>query len=181
DEADMLSRREIQQEDQLLRGRLSQRPSRQTSVPIPGEPALDFENTDVEEELAESYSSMAKKESEKSVRASKEIQQLNQASNIAETQIGQSRMVYTDQNGQINNLSANIRNVQGRAFYENNNQWTDSRIQETKNKDIKWERITFNSKAYFDLIANSPEAIAYLNLGRNIRFNLGERWIEIHE
>jgi Ca-activated chloride channel family protein len=60
--------------------------------------------------------------------------------------------------------------VAGRAFFQNGNQWVDNTV--SKQGDGPIVRIKFGSDAYFDLIAQHPEARPYLALGQNVKLVL---------
>ena len=69
--------------------------------------------------------------------------------------------------------------VNGRTFYLNGNQWVDSQVQKLSN--AKRVRVQFNSDEYFDLIAKQPKALAWLAIGKNVQFALGDTIYEIYE
>jgi Ca-activated chloride channel family protein len=121
-----------------------------------------------------------KKDGKNSVRTSKESQAMNKASNLADAQQGVERLAYTDNLGNNRNLSEGIVNIQGRAMYNNNNEWLDANISLNQDKNIKTNRVKFNSEAYYKLMENE-EAIAFLALGKNVRFMMNNAIYEIHE
>src|SRR5437667_5117297 len=55
--------------------------------------------------------------------------------------------------------------VNGRAFFQNGNQWIDSNAQ---NNTAKRQRVQFNSEEYFNLLTKHPEAGPWLALGQNV-------------
>jgi Ca-activated chloride channel family protein len=134
---------------------------------------------DFEKRNREEFSSMHKKSGSKSVQVSKEFQELNQASNYAQMRPGQSRLGYVDKEGKSQNIAQQVRNIQGRAVYNNGNFWVDSRIQAQKRE--KTVRIQFASSRYFDLLKNKPESGQFLALGKNVRFALNGTVYEIFE
>ncbi len=69
--------------------------------------------------------------------------------------------------------------VGGRTFFQNGNQWIDSRVQKATN--ARQVRIQFSSPEYFDLLAQKPEVRPWLALGQNVQFVLGEAVYEIYE
>lgn len=121
-----------------------------------------------------------KKDGKNSVRTSKESQAMNKASNLVDAQQGVERLAYTDNLGNNRNLSEGIVNIQGRAMYNNNNEWLDANISLNQDKNIKTNRVKFNSEAYYKLMENE-EAIAFLALGKNVRFMMNNAIYEIHE
>jgi hypothetical protein len=114
-----------------------------------------------------------------SVRASEEVQQLNRAANYAQAKPGKSRMTYRDNEGVIQNVTAQVRNIQGRAVYNIGNNWVDSQIQRQKTQKSK--RIQFASDEYFELIKKEPLSAQFLALGKNVRFVLNDTLFEIYE
>ena len=141
------------------------------------------EDIDFEEEV-ETISGIGlntkKKDGKASVRASKESQAMNKASNLAEARQGVERLAYKDNLGNNRNLSDGIVNIQGRAMYNNNNEWLDANISLNQDKNIKTNRVKFNSEAYYKLMENQ-EAVAFLALGKNVRFMMNNEVYEIHE
>jgi Ca-activated chloride channel family protein len=158
-------------EDQLLRSRSQNAPQ-------------VFESNEFEEEVESiAGSGSTKRKSGKApVRASQEQQLLNKASNLDDAALGsgQERLNYVDRHGQQQNMASDIVNVQGRAFYRNNNQWLDANIALSNNSQQKTNRVQFNSAAYFKLLQNQ-EAVPFLALGRNVRFELNSKVYEIYE
>jgi len=69
--------------------------------------------------------------------------------------------------------------VGGRTFCQNGNQWIDSEVQRQAN--AKKVRVQFNSKEYFELLAKSPKVQAWLALGQNVQFVLGDAVYEVYE
>jgi Ca-activated chloride channel family protein len=67
--------------------------------------------------------------------------------------------------------------VNGRAFFQNGNQWIDSNAQNTS----KRQRIQFNSEEYFNLLTKHPEAGPWLALGQNVVLTLDDTVYEIAE
>ena len=121
-----------------------------------------------------------KKDGSNSIRTSKENQAMNQASNLADAKQGVERLAYKDNLGKNRNLSEGIVNIQGRAMYNNNNEWLDANISLNQDKNIKTNRVKFNSEAYYKLMENQ-EAIAFLALGKNVRFMMNNQVYQIHE
>ena len=69
--------------------------------------------------------------------------------------------------------------VGGRSFYQNGKQWIDAAVQ--KLKDAKRVRVQFGSQDYFDLLARKPQTQAWLALGQNVQFALGDTVYEVYE
>jgi len=67
---------------------------------------------------------------------------------------------------QAQNYAQQARVVQGRAFYQNANIWTDSTIQ--ANADAVRKQIQFNSDDYFSLLKKHPDAVQWLALGSDV-------------
>ena len=151
DEADLIGRRRIRQQDGTISNRMG-------SAPPPPEMKNEFSD------LAASESGDA------SVRASEEVQALNKSTSMESNRQGKKRLAYKDKSGEQQNLADGIRIVQGRAFYNNANNWVDANLQLSQNQSLKVNRIAFNSDDYFKLINNHPESVNYLALGTNVRF-----------
>src|SRR6516165_10736836 len=67
--------------------------------------------------------------------------------------------------------------VNGRAFFQNGNQWIDSNAQDA----AKRQRVQFNSEEYFNLLTKHPEAGPWLALGQNVVLKLDDTAYEIAE
>lgn len=130
-------------------------------------------------EFEADYDAMKEKTGDKSVTASEELQNLNQASNYGETKQGSGRMNYKDDEGYERNLTQQVRNIQGRAIYQSGKFWVDSELQKRKTQDE--ERIQFNSDEYFKLLKDKPETSQFLALGQNVRFYYDNTFYEIYE
>ncbi|MGI8437255.1 MAG: VIT and vWA domain-containing protein [Chthoniobacterales bacterium] len=65
--------------------------------------------------------------------------------------------------------------VNGRAFFQNGNQWVDSTAQNISRR----EHVQFNSDAYFALLQRHPEAAPWLALGQNLLLALDNTVYEI--
>jgi Ca-activated chloride channel family protein len=125
------------------------------------------------------YDAMKEKSGERSVTVSEEFQGLNQATNYAETKQGSGRMNYVDDNGYEQNLTKQVRNIQGRAIYQSGKFWVDSNLQKQKMQNQK--RIQFNTDEYFKLLKDKPETAQFLALGQNVRFYYDDTFYEIYE
>ena len=110
---------------------------------IPPAPELKKENE-------ADYFRMKDKSGRGSVEVSEEFQSLNSASNYKQTQQGNERLSYTNSKGEIKNLSQQVRNVLGRAVYQQDKFWVDSELQKREMKNVK--RIQFNSDEYFESV-----------------------------
>jgi Ca-activated chloride channel family protein len=125
------------------------------------------------------YDAMKEKSGDRSVTVSEEFQGLNQATNYAETKQGSGRMGYVDDNGHQQNLTQQVRNIQGRAIYQSGKFWVDSDLQNQKMQIQK--RIQFNTDEYFSLLKDKPETAQFLALGQNVRFYYDNTFYEIYE
>ncbi len=67
---------------------------------------------------------------------------------------------------QAQTYTQQARVVNGRAFYQNGDTWTDSTAQ--SQKDIKRQEIKFNSDEYFALIAKYPAMTPWFSLGDKV-------------
>ena len=125
------------------------------------------------------FKSMDKISGERSVQVSKEFQALNEAFNVAQSHQGKSRLDYKDTDGNIRNLTKQVKNILGRAVYQSGKFWVDSQLQVLKPQ--KTVRIQFASKEYFELLRKKPEVVKFLALGQNIRFYFHDTSYEIYE
>ena len=121
-------------------------------------------------EHREEFKAMSKKSGSDSVRASMELQKLNQAEAIADTQT---------RGGSQRQQAQQTRVVQGQAFYFSNNAWVDARIQGKKRQQAL--RVAFASEAYFTLLKKQPELAPVLAQGRNVRFVSQGQVIEVYD
>jgi Ca-activated chloride channel family protein len=69
--------------------------------------------------------------------------------------------------------------VNGRTFFQNNNQWVDSAVQKQTNAPIV--NIKFGSVEYFELAGKNASAGPWLALGRNVQFVLGNTIYNVQE
>jgi len=125
------------------------------------------------------YFRMKDKSGRGSVEVSEEFQSLNSASNYKQTQQGSERLSYTNSKGEIKNLSQQVKNVLGRAVYQQDKFWVDSELQKRETKSAK--RIQFNSDEYFALLNKEPETVQFLALGQNVKFYHNNIYYEVFE
>ena len=69
--------------------------------------------------------------------------------------------------------------VNGRNFFQNGSQWTDSEVQ--NNQSAKHVRLQFNSPEYFTFLAKNQQAVPWLALGQNVQFVLDGVVYEVYE
>lgn len=139
---------------------------------LPPRPELKKENE-------ADYFRMKDKSGKGSVEVSEEFQSLNSATNYRQTQQGNERMYYTDSDGKRKNVTQQVKNVLGRAVYQQDNYWVDSELQNQSNK--KKVRVQFNSDEYFKLLNKEPETAQFLALGQNVRFFHNNIFYEVYE
>jgi hypothetical protein len=72
---------------------------------------------------------------------------------------------------EVEGLQQNARVVNGKAFYQNGQQWIDAEAQQKK--AAKSRRIQFASEEYFKLLTENKDAAQWLALGPNVQFTLG--------
>jgi len=118
----------------------------------------------------EEFAGMKDKSGSGSVRASSELQKLNQAQTVSETRSGGSSLP---------ELGRQFKTVQGKVYYQSDGLWTDARIQEAAKLPVT--RIAFASDDYFTMLKKQPELAPVLALGRNVRFVASGRVIEIYD
>jgi Ca-activated chloride channel homolog len=139
---------------------------------IPPQPELRRENE-------ADFFRMREKSGRGSVVVSEEFQKLNTASNYNQMQQGSERMVYKDSKGQVRNVVQQVKNISGRAVYQQDNFWIDSELQ--NQGSAKKVRIQFNSNEYFNLLNKEPESAQFLALGQNVRFYHKNVFYEVYE
>ena len=68
------------------------------------------------------------------------------------------------------NYGQQARVVNGRAFYQNGNTWTDSTAQtaQSRNQQLDQKTIQFGTDEYFALLKKHPEAGQWLALGNEV-------------
>ncbi len=134
---------------------------------------------DLEDKSTREYEKLKENSGMGGVQASEELQQLNKAQNSAQAQEGIDRLNFKDKDGYTQNMQAQVKNVQGRAFYNSGTDWIDSNLQLNKNLPVK--HIRFAGKEYFALLSKNPKAAEILALGKNVQFVMNNRIYEIHE
>ncbi len=125
------------------------------------------------------YLRMKDKSGKGSIEVSEEFQNLNSATNYSQTQQGKDRLSYKDDKGNLQNLSQQVKNVLGRAVYQQDKFWVDSELQKRETKNAK--RIQFNSDEYFTLLNKEPETAQFLALGQNVRFYHNNVFYEVYK
>ncbi|MFC2084087.1 VIT domain-containing protein [Bacteroidota bacterium] len=160
DERIRLDRREIAEEVQTLRG-----------IGVGNEPLIRDYELDID--------NMARKSGEGSVRSSSELKKLNNASNAYQIFQGKERMTYQDADGNYRNLTQQVKNIMGRAVYQNDKFWVDSELQKQENRNVK--KIQFASDEYFELMNDNKDASQFLALGKNVRFYMDNTVYEVYE
>jgi len=125
------------------------------------------------------YYRMNEKTGSGSIIVSEEFQNLNSASNFDQTKQGANRLSYKDSKGNLQNLSRQVRNVSGRAVYQQDNYWVDSELQNQSIKNKK--RIQFSSGEYFSLLNKEPQTAQFLALGQNVKFYYKNVFYEVYE
>jgi Ca-activated chloride channel family protein len=76
-------------------------------------------------------------------------------------------------------LSSASRVVGGKTFFQNGTQWIDAATQHRK--PAKTVRLQFGSDEYFRLLTQTPDVAAWLALGRNVQFTLGDTLYDVAE
>jgi Ca-activated chloride channel family protein len=77
------------------------------------------------------------------------------------------------------NYAQQVRLVNGRAFYQNGQTWSDATAQ--ANAKLKQKQMKFGSDEYFDLLRAHPTASQWLALGNNVDLVLDETLYSIRE
>jgi Ca-activated chloride channel family protein len=81
------------------------------------------------------------------------------------------------------NYAQQVRVLNGRTFYQNGNTWTDAVALDlqSQKKQLKQQRIEFNSDAYFALLKSHPEAAAWLALGNEVDVVLEDTLYQVRD
>jgi len=137
------------------------------------------EDEDFKSRGKEEFSNLNKKSGESGVVSSSEVQNLGFSDNINSSKQGAGRMLYKDKSGKTQNLSSQVKNIQGRAVYQNNNEWIDLYVQNSENQKVN--RIQFASIEYFNLLNKYPETSQFLSLGQNVKFLYKNSLYEVYE
>jgi Ca-activated chloride channel family protein len=122
------------------------------------------------QEHREEFNGLKDKSGLGSVRASSELQKLNQAQAVSETRPAGDRWP---------GLDRQIKTVRGLTYYWNDGTWVDARIQRATRLPLT--RIAFASADYFAMLKKRPELAAVLALGRNVRFVTNDCVIDIFD
>jgi Ca-activated chloride channel family protein len=80
---------------------------------------------------------------------------------------------------QAQNYATQVRVLNGRAFYQNGNLWTDSTAQ--GKRSLKQKSIQFGSEAYFGFLKSNPQAAQWLALGANVDVVVNDTLYSIRE
>jgi Ca-activated chloride channel family protein len=80
---------------------------------------------------------------------------------------------------QVQNYATQTRNLNGRAFYQNGNVWSDSTAQ--AQAALKQVNVRFNSDAYFALLRDHPTATQWLSLGNNLDLVIDDTLYQIRD
>lgn len=75
--------------------------------------------------------------------------------------------------------SQQTRFVNGRNFFQNGNQWSDSEVQ--NNRNAKHIRLRFNSPEYFAFATKNSQALPWLGMGQNVQFVMDGVVYEIYD
>lgn len=132
-------------------------------------------------QVKKEFDDMKTKSGSGGVRASQEVQQLNDAVNYAQAKPGKSRLSYRDKEGRAQNISQQQKNIQGRSFYNAGKFWIDALAQQSRFQGQRARRIQFATGEYFSLLKKEPLTAQFLALGKNIRFVWNNVLYEIYE
>jgi len=77
------------------------------------------------------------------------------------------------------NYAQQARVVNGRAFYQNGNTWTDSTIQQAH--PAKQRQVRFNTDEYFALLRDNADAAPWLSLGGDVDVVIGDTLYQVRE
>ncbi|RPI74814.1 MAG: VWA domain-containing protein [Desulfobacteraceae bacterium] len=150
-------------EDEERRVRDNRLQTNHLALPMTAAPAM-------RDDLKRSYSEMKGKEGGASVAASKQVQAMNDTTNLEQA-------ARTNEQGR--STQPQMRQVLGRTLYQNGKTWVDAAVQNKKYKNTI--RIKYNSEEYFKLLQEKPLAARFLALGPNVTFVLEEMLYEVAE
>jgi hypothetical protein len=140
---------------------------------------MQYRSSDFIERSRDDYDNFFLKSGEESVELSTESQDLYTAQNEQEILQGVDRLAVEDNNGIIIDMNNEVKNIQGRAFYNSGTFWNDSQLQ--SQNGLEMVRIRFASTEYFELVENEPDSAEVLSLGKNVRFVMNNQIYEIYE
>lgn len=135
--------------------------------------------SELKKDMEANFFRIKEKSGRGSVEVSTEFQNLNSATNFNQTQQGRDRLNYTNSKGEVKNLTQQVRNIYGRAFYQQDKYWVDSELQKYQLSNAK--KIKFNSDEYFALLNKEPETSQFLALGQNVKFFFKNTFYEIYD
>lgn len=118
---------------------------------------------------------MKNSEGKGSTTASETIRDYSGADQLNHRDVEKRNVDKDNKSGQYQTI--NLSDAAGRAFYENNGVWIDSKLEKPGNMKLK--KIKFESGEYFELAFADKEAAQILSLGRNVRFAYKGEIIEI--
>jgi len=123
----------------------------------------------------EEFDGMKNSEGKGSTTASETIRDYSGADQLNHRDVEKRNVDKDNKSGQYQTI--NLSDAAGRAFYENNGVWIDSKLEKPGNMKLK--KIKFESGEYFELAFADKEAAQILSLGRNVRFAYKGEIIEI--
>jgi Ca-activated chloride channel family protein len=132
------------------------------------------------EESKMEFEALRAPEGAPAARASSELQEMHRSTNIEQMLQGKPRLAYKDKAGSVQNIAQQVKNILGRAFYNNGAGWIDVTVQKQK-PDVRKNRVQFASAEYFDLLKKHPSAAQFMSLGRNVSFVMNSEVYEIYE
>lgn len=112
-----------------------------------------------------------------SIAASKEVQSMNYSKNISGNISAEVKIEDTD--GNVQSVNQQVRNILGKAFYNNNQYWIDPEVQ--KKKYNQTVQIKYGTEEYFKLLQDKPSTGKFFSLGRNVKFVYEETLYEVSE
>jgi Ca-activated chloride channel homolog len=129
------------------------------------------------EEMKISNSALREQWGAPSVAASKELQSMADTKNINKNI--SSEVKIEDSQGNVQSVNKQIKNILGKAFYNNNQFWIDPAVQKKKySQSIK---IKYGTDDYFRLLQDKPLTARFFSLGKNVKFVYEEVFYEVSE
>jgi Ca-activated chloride channel homolog len=129
------------------------------------------------EHMKGSVSALRAQSGAPSVAASKDLQAMSESRNISQNI--SSEVKIEDSAGNIQSANQQIKNILGKAFYNNNQYWIDPAVQKKKfNRSVQ---IKYGSGEYFRLLQDKPLTSKFFSLGKNVKFVYEETMYEVSE
>ena len=129
------------------------------------------------ERMKESVSALRGLSGAESVEASKDVQSMPSSNNISQNISAEVKV--EDSMGNVQGANQQVKNILGKAFYNNNKYWIDPEVQ--KKKYNQTVQIKYGTEDYFKLIQEKPLTAKFFSLGKNVKFVYEEILYDVSE